>query len=729
MQKSVILAEKPSVARDIARVLNCGRKGNGFIEGDKYVVTWALGHLVTLAEPESYGEKYKTWKLEDLPMLPSKLQLVVMKQTSKQFHVVKAQLQRKDVKEIIIATDAGREGELVARWILAKAHVQKPLKRLWISSVTDRAIKEGFQKLKDAKAYEGLYHSAVARSEADWYVGMNGTRALTTKFNAQLSCGRVQTPTLAMIEKRERDIRNFKPVSFQELVVDTKKGITFHWIDNKTNERRIFDLEKGPKIRENMSKGVVNVIDIKTVRKQTSAPLLYDLTELQREANKLFGYSAKETLSILQRLYEQHKVLTYPRTDSKFLSSDMVETLVERIEACDIQPFRKVVSKLNGVKISKQLSCINDQKVSDHHAIIPTEQSPSPTALGEKETKIYRLVVRRFLAVFFDAYQYDQTTITATLAKEQVVAKGKRMTDLGWQIVYRDDYSQKPTDKAGDLHLPVVEVGEELSVIKVELTSGLTQPPARLTEGTLLSAMERPMAYLENQNKELADTLGKTGGIGTVATRADIIEKLLNNHLVEKRDKYLHMTKKGQQLLDLVPTDLQSPALTAEWELKLEKIATGKLDKAVFVKEMKEYAINIVNSIKQSDKLFKHDNVTGSPCPECGKLLLEVKSKHGKRRVCQDPVCGYKKNISKITNARCPKCKKKLEIWGEGEGQTFACVCGHREKLSTFQEKRKDNQNKKVSKREVSNYIKQQNNKEEFTNTALADALAKLKKQ
>lgn len=727
MQKSVVLAEKPSVARDIARVLHCAKKGNGFIEGDKYIVTWALGHLVTLAEPESYGEQYKTWKLEDLPMLPPKLQLVVMKQTSKQFHAVKAQLQRKDVKEVIIATDAGREGELVARWILAKAHVQKPLKRLWISSVTDRAIKEGFQNLKDAKAYEGLYHSAVARSEADWYVGMNGTRALTTKFNAQLSCGRVQTPTLAMIEKREQDIRTFKPVPFQELKVDTKKGISFHWLDHKTGERRIFDLEKGPKLRESMSKEAVKVTDVKTVRKQTPAPLLYDLTELQRDANKWFGYSAKETLSILQRLYEQHKVLTYPRTDSKFLSSDMVETLAERIRACDIQPFRKVVSQLNGVKISKQLPSINDQKVTDHHAIIPTEQSPSPTALSEKETKIYRIVVRRFLASFFDAYQYDQTTITGTLANEQVMAKGKRMAKVGWQVVYREDTSLTNTDEAAERHLPQVEVGEELTVAKVELISEHTQPPARLTEGTLLLAMEKPMAYLENQDKKLADTLGKTGGIGTVATRADIIEKLMNTHLVEKRDKYLHITKKGQQLLDLVPTDLQSPALTAEWELKLEQIAKGKLDKAVFVKEMKGYATNIVNSIKQSDKSFKHDNVTGSPCPDCGKLLLEVKSKHGKRRVCQDPSCGYKKNISKVTNARCPKCKKKLEIWGEGEAQTFACVCGHREKMSTFQERRKENQHKKVSKKEVSNYIKQQNKKEEFTNSALADALAKLK--
>ncbi|ARK32833.1 DNA topoisomerase III [Halalkalibacter krulwichiae] len=728
MQKSVVLAEKPSVARDIARVLKCGKKGNGFIEGDKYIVTWALGHLVTLAEPESYGEQYKTWNLDELPMLPGNLKLVVMKQTSKQFHAVKAQLQRKDVKEVIIATDAGREGELVARWILAKAHVNKPLKRLWISSVTDRAIKEGFQKLKDSSAYEGLYHSAVARAEADWYVGINGTRALTTKYHAQLSCGRVQTPTLAMIAKREKDIQTFKPVPFHEITVHTKKGIAFNWIDQKTSEKRIFNLEKAPKLKEQILKEIVTITDLKTTRKKTPAPSLYDLTELQREANKLFGFSAKETLSVLQRLYEQHKVLTYPRTDSKYLSSDMVETLTERIKACDIQPFRKIVSQLKGIKPTKQLSCVNDQKVTDHHAIIPTEQAPSPSALSEKETKIYRLVVRRFLAVFFDAYEYDQTTITATAAGEKLVAKGERMAELGWKVAYHDDATGNKMDDS-ESHLSEVKIGEELKLSDVKVISSQTQPPARLTEGTLLAAMERPMAYLDSENKQLADTLGKTGGIGTVATRADIIEKLENTHLIEKRDKFLHLTKKGKQLLELVPADLQSPALTAEWELKLEQIASGKLSKELFVKEMKQYAGDIVQSIKQSEKTFKHDNVTGSPCPECGKLLLEVNSKHGKRRVCQDPTCGYKKNVSKVTNARCPQCKKKLELWGEGEGQTFACVCGHREKMSTFQKRRKENQNKKVSKREVSNYMKKQKKEEEFTNTALADALAKLKKE
>ncbi|MET3508394.1 DNA topoisomerase III [Halalkalibacter oceani] len=723
MKKAVVLAEKPSVARDIARVLRCERKGNGFLEGDQYIVTWALGHLVTLAEPEAYGETYQTWKLEDLPMLPKRLQLVVIKQTSKQFHAVKAQLQRKDVDRVIIATDAGREGELVARWILEKAHVTKPLKRLWISSVTDQAIKQGFAKLADAKKYEGLYHSAVARSEADWYVGINGTRALTTKFQAQLSCGRVQTPTLAMIAKREADIRSFKPVPYDQLMLTTTQGLTLQWHDQKTKEQRIFDRAKAEKLEQKLknANGVITAVD--TVKKKTPPPQLYDLTELQREANSRYGFSAKETLSILQRLYEQHKAVTYPRTDSRYLSSDLVGTLPERIKACDVQPFRKVVVSLKGRSFDQRLACINDKQVSDHHAIIPTEQAPAPAALSEKETKLYRLVVRRFLAALFPAMEYEQTTVSAEIAGEQLIAKGKRTLSPGWKEVYAEDGSRTEED----VDLPRLQKGEQLRLAKVELKHGETKPPARLTEATLLTAMEKPMAFLSKEEKELADTLGKTGGIGTVATRADIIEKLLQTQLMEKRGKELFLTGKGKQLLDLVPEDLQSPALTAEWELKLEKIAKGELSKSQFVEEMKQYAGSIVKSIKQSDKTFKHDNITGTPCPQCGKLLIELNTKHGKKRVCQDRQCGYKKNIAKVTNARCPKCKKKLELWGEGEGQTFVCSCGHREKLSAFQERRKENQHKKVSKKEVANYMKKQNKQDEFANNALAEALAKLK--
>ncbi|MED0857962.1 DNA topoisomerase, partial [Bacillus pseudomycoides] len=340
MAKSLVLAEKPSVARDIANVLKCNKKGNGFLEGDKYIVTWALGHLVTLADPEMYDKKYQKWNLEDLPMLPDRLKLSVIKQSGKQFNSVKSQLNRNDVNEIIIATDAGREGELVARWIIAKSKVNKPIKRLWISSVTDKAIKDGFNNLKPGKAYENLYFAAVARSEADWYIGLNATRALTTKYNAQLNCGRVQTPTVAMIAAREDEIKNFKPQVYYGIEAQTN-SVKLTWQDTNGNNRS-FNKEKIDSIVKSLDKQNATVVEIDKKQKKSFSPGLYDLTELQRDANKKFGYSAKETLNIMQKLYEQHKVLTYPRTDSRYISSDIVGTLPERLKACGVGEYRSL---------------------------------------------------------------------------------------------------------------------------------------------------------------------------------------------------------------------------------------------------------------------------------------------------------------------------------------------------------------------------------------------------
>ncbi|RKJ50845.1 DNA topoisomerase III, partial [Butyricicoccus sp. 1XD8-22] len=362
MAKSVVLAEKPSVARDIANVLKCHKKGNGFLEGDKYIVTWALGHLVTLADPESYDVKYKTWNLEDLPMLPERLKLTTIKQTGKQFNAVKSQLTRSDVNEIIIATDAGREGELVARWIIDRVKVNKPVKRLWISSVTDKAIKEGFQNLKPGKAYENLYYAAVARSEADWYIGLNATRALTTKYNAQLNCGRVQTPTLAMIAAREDEIKNFKPQSYYGIEAQTDL-LKLTWQDANGNLRS-FNKEKIDAIVKALGNQDAKVVDIDRKAKKSFAPGLYDLTELQRDANKLFGYSAKETLNIMQKLYESYKVLTYPRTDSRFISSDIVSTLPERLKACGIGEYRSLANKVLSKPIKTSKAFVDDSKVS-----------------------------------------------------------------------------------------------------------------------------------------------------------------------------------------------------------------------------------------------------------------------------------------------------------------------------------------------------------------------------
>ncbi|MGM8212366.1 DNA topoisomerase III [Virgibacillus sp. W0430] len=724
MSKTVVLAEKPSVGRDLANVLNCTKKGNGFMEGSKYIVTWALGHLVTLADPEKYDAKYKTWRLEDLPMLPKHLQLVVMPKTGKQFATVKQQLNRKDVKEIVIATDAGREGELVARWIIEKSRVNKPIKRLWISSVTNKAIQDGFRNLQSGKKYLPLYASAVARSEADWYVGLNATRALTTKFNAQLSSGRVQTPTLGMIAAREREIQQFQPQTFYRIEAKTQTGVTLTWRDGENNDR-IFSKDKATKLYENLKNKEAKIIKIDTTLKKSYAPQLYDLTELQRDANRLFGYSGKETLSLMQKLYEQHKVLTYPRTDSRVLSSDIVSTINDRLDACGVDHYANTARKIrkNVWKLPK--SVVNDAQVSDHHAIIPTEEPVILEDLTSKERKIYELVVKRFLAVLSEAHEYERTTIIVSIANEQFTANGNRVIKQGWKAIYKQQINSA-NDEDNEQELPKFKKGESLTNLRISLTSGETKPQERFTEGTLLKAMENPVRYMRAEEKHLAETINQTGGLGTVATRADIIEKLFHGAYMELRGKYIFITSKGKQLLELVPNELRSPALTAEWEQKLSQIAQGKLTKEQFINEMKQYTKQIVQEIKNSDEKFKHDNITGTKCPKCDKLMLEIKNKHGRMLVCQDRSCNHKKNIAKRTNARCPNCHKRLELRGEGDGQQFMCACGHREKRSSFNERKKREKNKYVSKREVNQYLKKQD--DQFTNNALAEALAKLKK-
>lgn len=719
MSKSVVLAEKPSVGRDIAKVLGCRKQGNGYMEGDKYVVTWAFGHLVTLAEPEAYGKAYKVWRMEDLPLLPKPLKQVIIRKTSKQFHLVKKLLARPDVKNIVIATDAGREGELVARWIIEKAHVRKPIKRLWISSVTDKAIKEGFAHLKDGKLYENLYRSAVARAEADWIVGINATRALTCKHNASLSCGRVQTPTLAMISQREMEIRNFKPKIFYGVEARMGNGLKFTWQDQKTRENRSFRKETCERVIAKCQNQAATVTRVTKKKKKQWAPSLYDLTELQREANQRYGFSAKETLSTLQGLYETHKVVTYPRTDSKYLSSDIVDTLRDRIEACRIGPYRELAQQAK-----KQMKpgphFVDDRKVSDHHAIIPTEEPVQLGRLNSREEKIYDLIVRRFLAVMFPPYEYEQTTLQAVIAGETFTARGKAVLSLGWKQVLGHDEEEE--------HEPAfskVKEGDRLTLRSLKLTQGETQPPERFTEGTLIAAMENPVKYMGNERKDLIKTIGETGGLGTVATRADIIEKLFDNFLIEKKGKHIYLTSKGKQLLDLVPEELKSPALTAKWEQKLQAITKGKLKKDAFLKEMIAYTRRVVHEIKESEQTFRHDNLTASKCPDCGKRLLEVKTKKGRMLVCQDRTCGYRKNIARLTNARCPECRKKLELRGEGEGRIFVCACGYREKHASFQQRMEKEKKGKVSRKEINKYLKH-NQEQDLGNPALKDALSKL---
>ena len=723
MGKSLVLAEKPSVGRDIAKIIKCNQNKGAYFESDKYIVTWALGHLVGLQDPEDYDNKYKTWSMETLPMLPNQMKLTVLKKTSKQFYEVKKLLNRNDVDEIIIATDAGREGELVARWAIEKAGASKKrIKRLWISSQTNKAVLDGFKNLKDGKEYYNLYKAAVCRAEADWIVGLNVTRALTCKYNAQLSAGRVQSPTLAMIVNREEEIKNFKPEDYFN-IQGKAKGFTLNWVSDKGSS----NINK-----EDIADSIINKIkgedlkieEVNKSNKKVYSKPLYDLTELQRDANKIWGYSAKETLNLMQRLYENHKVLTYPRTDSRYVTTDIVGTLKDRLRAVAFGEYRIYADELLKTDIKGNKSFVDNSKVSDHHAIIPTEEKGSLANLSTQERHIYDLVVKRFLSVMLPPYVYEQTTIKGKIKGETFIAKGNRTIDKGFKKLYEkinideEEVSQE---------LPVINVGDIIKGVTFNKIKKQTTPPGRFNEGTLLSAMENPHKYI-NVGSDAAKTLGETGGLGTVATRADIIEKLFNSFVIEKKGKEIVPTSKGYQLMELVPEDLKSPLLTAKWEKDLDNISKGKTNPNNFVEDMRKYAAKLVNDVKVGSSKFHHDNQTGKKCPDCGKYLLEVKGKNGRMLVCQDRECGHRENLARLTNARCPECKKKLELRGEGEGKIYVCTganCNFREKATQF-EKRFDNKGK-VDKREVNNMMKKMKKEaEEFNNNPFAALLGNM---
>lgn len=728
--KSLILAEKPSVAKDIARVLNCRKNLSGAIEGDRYVITWALGHLVTLADPEGYDKAYKEWNLSALPMIPQKWELVVIKQTAKQYGNVKAQLFRKDVEQVIIATDAGREGELVARWILEKAGCHKPIKRLWISSVTDKAIREGFAHLTDGRKYNDLYRAAKSRAEADWLVGINATRALTCKYNAQLSCGRVQTPTLSIIAGREREIRAFKPEEYYGLTCQAG-GVNWTWQDKKSGSLSSFQKDRIENIKNSLKGQELTVTDVQKSEKKTFSPGLYDLTELQRDANQRFGFSAKETLNIMQRLYENHKVLTYPRTDSRYIGSDIVPTIKERLKACNIGPYRSFIPELLKAPLKTSKAFVDDKKVTDHHAIIPTEEFVQLDHMTNEERKIYDLVVRRFFSVLYPAFEYEQTTLKAAAAGALFTARGKVVKKSGWKAVYEtsaadfsEDSEEPCTFRQMSQTLPPLKKGTALAISKVNLTLGKTKPPARFTEATLLSAMENPVKYMQSRDKEARKILGETGGLGTVATRADIIEKLFHSFLIEKKGNEILITSKGTQLLSLVPEDLKKPELTAAWETQLSHIADGTRKSTKFMEEIAYYTRKLIDEIKSADGTFRHDNLTNSKCPRCGKRLLAVNGKNSRLLVCQDRECGYRETIARTSNARCPNCHKKMELIKKGEEETFICACGYKEKLSAFKARR-EKEGAGVTKKDVQKYLKKQ--KDEPVNNAFAAALSGIK--
>lgn len=700
--KSVVLCEKPSVARDIARNLGAKNNKNGCLEGDKYIVTWALGHLVTLQTPDKYKE-FSNVSLENLPMIPKYMKTEIIKKTFKQYKIIETAVNRKDVNEVIIATDAGREGELVARYILEKANCKKKVKRLWISSVTDKAIKDGFKNLKAGDDYLGLYYSGVARANADWLVGINASRALTLKYNASLNCGRVQTPTLQMVFEREEKIKNFKPREYYtfEAVVD---GIRFNCGESEYN---FTNAEKF--VSDNKNKTInFDKVDVKI---KTSIPKpLYNLTDIQQAASALFGLSPKQTLNIIQRLYESHKVLTYPRTDSRYLTTDMKNTLADRLRAIG-GDYKEITAKLLREKDFNTKRIINNSKVSDHHAIIPTEQKPNYMSLSDTELKIYNLVVTRFLENLLPDYKYEETSYSFKLDNKVFTAKSTKVIQLGFKELSRSEIEDKKISFST----------KEFSLDSLQYNKKQTTPPSYYTEGSLIYAMENPFEFVDDDNER--KILKQTNGIGTVATRADILEKLFTNDYLVLDNGRIKTTNKAKQLLNLVPKNLKSPSLTATWEKQLDNIAKNKLSKDKFLKDIKDYTRECILEIKDSQDKFKHDNISGKKCEECGSYMLEVDKKGTKMLKCSSPTCRNRKVISRLTNLRCDNCHKKMTLFGSGENSTYRCVCGNSLKQKEVDKRIKNNKKDKASRVDMKKYMKQ----ESLENNALRDKLLGLK--
>ena len=564
MGKTLVIAEKPSVARDIAKTLGVSGKNEGYLTGENYVVSWAIGHLVTLAEPEAYDVKYKKWNFETLPILPDSMKLEAIKKTRSQLKVLHKLMHSREIDEIICATDSGREGELIFRYIYEITQCRKPFRRLWISSMTETAIREGFAHLQDGSHYDLLYHSARCRAEADWLVGMNASRAYTIRYGALLSIGRVQTPTLALIVEKQKEIDAFVPQDYFEVQADFEQYTGF-WIDEKENTR--LDLrEKAEQIaaRVKGQRGIVSQI-VKEEKRQLP-PLLYDLTELQRECNRKFGFSAKKTLDIAQSLYEKRKMITYPRTDSRYLSDDMVgkikQTLGRLKDVQEFSPYAAEVLAKEKLPLSKRI--IDNSKVTDHHAIIPTDTRLRTDHLTPEENKVFSLVAARFLAVFYPAYVYEATKVYTKVGLDTFLSKGKTVLQEGWQAVEKallPETRKNKTEKEEEQQLPPLTEQQPVVAKRTKVLDKKTKAPPPYTESTLLSAMENAGRFVEDE--ELKEQM-KDSGLGTPATRAAIIERLLSVGYIMRKGKTLVPTEKGQKLIAVVPEELRSPQTTGK---------------------------------------------------------------------------------------------------------------------------------------------------------------------
>ncbi|CAI3433937.1 DNA topoisomerase III [Enterococcus cecorum] len=669
--KQLIIAEKPSVAKDLSRVLKATKKTKNYYEGDKVIVTWALGHLLTLKMPEDLNKEWQQWQLETLPMLPKQIGIKPLPKTGHQLKAIASLAKRKDVGEAVIATDAGREGELVARWILQWVRFNKPVKRLWISSQTDKAIKQGFANLKPASQYDNLYESAISRAKADWLIGLNVTRALTVKYQDNLSAGRVQTPTLALVRQQEKQIEKFLPQEYFTIQFADNQLTFTH---QQKNPQAIKTREAAQQLVQKMSQTAGTVEKIEEKVKRQAAPLPYDLTEIQREANQRYGFSAKKTLSLVQSLYETHKVVTYPRTDSKYLTTDMQNTMKERLQAIsDFDPQVKTIIK-NGSKVVLK-KVFNNALVSDHHALIPTEQRANFAKLSSDEQRIYQMIVSRFLMLFLPEYQEKVEKITLSFGAERFVASNKKVLEPGWK------------GASDEVKAKVVHYTEGQKIKgEFSIEKQLTTPPKPLSEGTLLAKMEK---Y----------------SLGTPATRAEMIEKLIKSDLMERKANYLAVTPKGKQLLGLVNPSLVTPELTEKWEKNLEKIAKGQMKSQEFIQQIEQDTKRLVAEIKQSNQSYQDFSITQKRCPECGSLLKEKNGRDGKRLVCTNEDCQYsRRKEPKVSNHRCPQCHKKMEIIEGKNGAYYRCKYdGTTEKMQTKAE-RKQKMTKHEEKRLLKKY-------------------------
>lgn len=645
MSRILVIAEKPSVGRDYARVLHCNEKGEGCLMGSEYIVTWAVGHLVELCEPETYDERFKRWNRRDLPIIPQSMRLQVIKQNKKQYQIVKKLMNDKDISSLICGTDSGREGELIFRYIYQMAGCKKPFQRLWVSSMTNEAITEGFQKLKDGREYDLLYESARCRSEADWLVGMNGSRAFTLHYGSLLSIGRVQTPTLAIIVNRQEEIDRFVPQDYWEVAMTLAQGrgsVKAKWFtlkeDGKTKDTHIAEQAKAELIAERCRQYTEAAVEkIQRTQKKQMPPLLYDLTELQREGNRRYGYSAAKVLSIAQSLYEKHKLITYPRTDSRHLSEDMKSTVRETLHMINIPLFHEALMGI-GSNLNFSSRIIDNSKVTDHHAIIPAKKRPDLDRLTEDERRIYTMVAMRLITVFYPPYEYESTEVIWKVGEEdRFFSRGKTVLNWGYMALPDNQPKKKKKDKEEEEELPPLEEGGTAPIRELKVLQNQTEPPVPYTEATLLSAMEYAGKYIEDE--ALRETMKKLS-LGTPATRAAIIERLLKVGYICRKGKSLLPTEKGTALIRVLPKELKSPEMTGKWERALDRIYQGTMDPGAFMQSIRRYVEFIVGAADQSPDagaaLAKDPNAKSKKkrtkgfgtCPLCkkGKVLKNSKS-------------------------------------------------------------------------------------------------------